>query len=217
MFFKKKPLRVEGLQFLDTAESVDKILDMMSAANPALAENARWGHGLLNLNLYNVYRYANPGDWIVKDDDNLFSVWSQNRFLKSHDRVITVEHSPVAEALRINADIQSSGADTNMISGGNHTFDQLYAYCVAMWVNLCGSISKQASGPYVWRSREYADGRAVEPGWFMLGMNKEPESQITYCVPESEWPNCEFADTLDKAPEWDGHTSNDVLLRLKKL
>ena len=41
--------------------------------------------------------------------------------------------------------------------------------------------------------------------------------QITYHVPLERWNETEFARTLDKAPEWDEHTSDDVLQRLKKL
>jgi hypothetical protein len=48
-------------------------------------------------------------------------------------------------------------------------------------------------------------------------MNKNKGSQITYHLPTSKWDECDFAITLDKAPEWDGHTSNDVLERIREL
>lgn len=40
---------------------------------------------------------------------------------------------------------------------------------------------------------------------------------ISYHLPLSKWDECAFANEFEKAPEWDGHTSNDVLERLKQL
>ena len=51
----------------------------------------------------------------------------------------------------------------------------------------------------------------------MVTLNKEKGKQITYHIPLDRWDECEFAETLDKAPEFDGHTSQDVLERLKDL
>lgn len=38
-----------------------------------------------------------------------------------------------------------------------------------------------------------------------------------YHLPMSEWDNCKWANTLENAPEWDGHTSADVLKRLAEI
>ena len=70
-------------------------------------------------------------------------------------------------------------------------------------------------GP-VWKTRMHSDG-SVWDGWFILGIGEEPGKQITYHLPESKWDECIFADEYIKAPEWDGHTSADVLERLKQL
>ena len=51
----------------------------------------------------------------------------------------------------------------------------------------------------------------------MMGIDKKPGKQITYHLPIAYWDETEFAETLDLAPEWDGHTSDDVLERLRKL
>lgn len=45
----------------------------------------------------------------------------------------------------------------------------------------------------------------------------EAGTQITYHLPIDRWEECSFAETLDKAPKWDGHTSADVITRLKNL
>lgn len=54
-------------------------------------------------------------------------------------------------------------------------------------------------------------------GWFILGINREKGKQISYHVPLKRWKETDFAQTLDKAPKFDGHTSQDVLNRLKTL
>ena len=69
----------------------------------------------------------------------------------------------------------------------------------------------------VWRSKNHSDGEPAFGGtWFVLGINKEKGKQITYHLPMSKWDETDFAETLEKAPEFDGHTSQDVLERLKK-
>jgi hypothetical protein len=68
----------------------------------------------------------------------------------------------------------------------------------------------------VWRTKVHSDGLILD-GWFILGINKKSGNQITYHIPLSRWKETDFAETLEKAPEYDGHTSDDVLLRLKTL
>jgi hypothetical protein len=55
------------------------------------------------------------------------------------------------------------------------------------------------------------------PGWFILGMFSRKGFQITYHLPEKYWKRLHNVPTLDKAPKFDGHTSKDVIKRLKKL
>ncbi len=68
----------------------------------------------------------------------------------------------------------------------------------------------------MWRSKAHSDGTTYD-GWFILGIAKAKGYQITYHLPMSEWENTEFAETLETAPEWDKHTSADVLERIKTL
>lgn len=104
---------------------------------------------------------------------------------------------------------------TGSISDGYHTFDELYEHRIVNFIALCKFIEE--SGLFdVWRSRHHSDG-SVWGGWFILGINHEQGKQITYHLPDSKWEECVFASTLDKAPEFDGHTSADVLERLKNL
>jgi hypothetical protein len=106
---------------------------------------------------------------------------------------------------------------------GYHTFGELYDHRVALWIALCGIISSDCghcsgNDNYSWRSKRHSDGELSFGGmWFVLGIGKEKGEQITYHLPIEKWDECEFAETLEKAPEFDGHTSDDVLERLKEI
>lgn len=115
----------------------------------------------------------------------------------------------------INQLIKQEGVDTNLISDGYHTFGELYEHRITLFIALCKALSNISNYP-VWRSFSHHDGSAFK-GWFIMGMEFEPGKQISYHLPHNKWDECEFAQTLEKAPEWDGHTSNDVLERLKSL
>jgi len=110
--------------------------------------------------------------------------------------------------------------DTNGISDGYHTFGELYEHRFTLFINLCKVMDdfaySQAIESPVWKSKQHLDGTNYD-GWFLMGINKEKGEQITYHLPMSKWNETAFADILEKAPEFDGHTSEDVLNRLKTL
>lgn len=106
---------------------------------------------------------------------------------------------------------------------GYHTFDELYDHRIELFICLCKFLdwSAQFNPPtkpqrYTWRSKLHHDETSYK-GWFILGVRKETGKQISYHLPISRWDDTAFAETLDLAPEWDGHTSDDVIERLKKL
>lgn len=103
------------------------------------------------------------------------------------------------------------------VSDGYHTFDELYDHRITLYIALCRLISqRQNSGiPLVWRTPIHYDGTNWD-GWFMLAIGKEKGTQISYHLPMSRWDETNFADTFHQAPyEFDGHTSDDVIERLK--
>ena len=67
----------------------------------------------------------------------------------------------------------------------------------------------------VFISRNHSDGSTWE-GWFIAGMVTE-HGQLTYHIPDRLWEYCKGIPELDRAPEWDGHSSDDVIERLKLL
>ena len=116
------------------------------------------------------------------------------------------------------------GDDTMQVSDGYHTMDELYEHRIELFIALCrlsspapiyvdGKIWMAGS---CWRSKFHSDGTSFD-GWFILGIGKEKGEQITYHIPLSRWDDTNFAQTPERAYTWDGHTSDDVLERLKRL
>jgi len=112
--------------------------------------------------------------------------------------------------------------DKGNISDGYHTFNELYEHRITLYIALCKQIGQQ---PYdsnrhaVWRSKRHSDGEVCfgTGTQFVLGIGIRSGEQITYHIPIERWKECDFADTRIMAPEWDNHTSQDVINRLKAL
>ena len=102
-------------------------------------------------------------------------------------------------------------ADRSQWSDGYHTFDELYAHRTLLMAALM-----RFSGAPAWRSRKHPDGSMFD-GFFIVGLTLPilDGKQITYHVEEKFWHDFAFARTLDNAPEYDGHTPDDVLQRLQ--
>lgn len=152
---------------------------------------------------------------------------------------ITIFNAPIDAKLERTVDtdkdlsaISAQGDEIMDASDGYHTFTELYDHRITLFIALCSHhvwchglfvsnreaehTAKEAGIKPVWRSKKNGDG-SVWDGWFILGIGKEKGEQITYHLPMDRWEETSFAETLDQAPEWDRHTSADVLERLKKL
>lgn len=112
------------------------------------------------------------------------------------------------------------GAPINVgeVSDGHHTFNELYDHRITLFIALCAHVRKYREDYRVWRSRIHSDGSALE-GWFVVGIGTEPGKQVTYHLPLSRWAETDAVvdATFERAPEFDGHTSRDVLARLRQL
>lgn len=110
--------------------------------------------------------------------------------------------------------------ESDKLSDGYHTFGELYEHRVELFITLCRIIESnlkiQSDGKGIWRSKYHSDGSSFD-GWFIMGIFTISGAQISYHLPISKWEWTSFAKTLDKAPDFDGHTSKDVLTRLKSL
>lgn len=106
------------------------------------------------------------------------------------------------------------GCETGKVSDGYHTFDELYDHRCLLFMAFQAMAERYYDGRYVrtWKSRKHHDGSSFD-GWFIAGMIFEDQGQISYHIPNKYWDLCQ-AYTLETAPEWDGHTSAEVIERL---
>lgn len=101
--------------------------------------------------------------------------------------------------------------DRSQISDGYHTFDELYQHRHALFLNLMRQNRHMA-----WASKVHSDGTSFD-GWFIAGI-ETPAGQISYHLPDVLWAVVEdMGVTVDKPPPWDGHTAEDVCLRLMEM
>lgn len=88
-------------------------------------------------------------------------------------------------------------------SDGYHTFDELYDHRCLLWINLClGSPEK------CYLVKEHYEG------WFLLGM-ETVDGQVSYHCPNKYLSYVEHI--TERHPEFDGHNSEIVIERLKRL
>lgn len=94
------------------------------------------------------------------------------------------------------------------ISDGYHTFNELYEHRHALFLVLM-SLNKDKA----WFSSKHHDGTEME-GWFIAGINT-PQGQVTYHLPNSHWTRAILtgAKSLEVGEKWDGHTSQQVVMR----
>lgn len=95
------------------------------------------------------------------------------------------------------------------VSDGYHTIAELYEHRHALFLSLMRLCPDRA-----WWSEKHHDGSGY-PGWLIAGVHL-PTGDVTYHLPEKLKYALEEtkARKLDRAPEWDGHTSAQVLQRL---
>ena len=104
-------------------------------------------------------------------------------------------------------DWSTSGYIDENTSDGYHSYKELYQHRHQLFIAVAYQMPRLA-----WKSRKHADGRSME-GWFVAGINL-PTGDITYHLPNEMWEKIRVKD-LEFAPQWDGHTSNDVVKRLE--
>ena len=114
-------------------------------------------------------------------------------------------------------------------SDSHHTMEELYEHRHALFLALVkiydNYITPLNTNVQCWKTKKHDDGTMYE-GWFLLGMTcikksfiagADPEiTYISYHLPMKYWHMARVIE-LDKGPEWDGYTSEDVIKRLLAL
>ena len=97
--------------------------------------------------------------------------------------------------------------DVGEVSDGYHTFNELYAHRCSLFAALTTSYKHLS-----WKSKLHNDGSSFD-GWFIAGMDL-PTGTVTYHLPNIPFWDSMKINEIEKAPEWDGHTSDDVIKRI---
>lgn len=103
------------------------------------------------------------------------------------------------------------GVTTNQISDGYHTFGELYEHRCNLFLALMKALKDDS-----WFSLKHDDTSSFE-GWFICGIQLET-GMVTYHLPIDLWDVARRTGALELelAPTWDGHTADDVVVRLQE-
>jgi len=146
---------------------------------------------------YKWYRKLNGGEWhliTIKSAPGFGEIWI-NRKPSQLETAIESEYYLECDRLSV-------------LSDGYHTFDELYEHRCLLFIALANASPMM----HPWKSKAHDDGFGYE-GWFIAGMTL-PTGPITYHLPDRYWDLLRVP-TLSKSPKWDGHTSQDVIERLR--
>jgi len=115
---------------------------------------------------------------------------------------------------RIDIDVP---CEPSQVSDGYHTFNELYEHRYLLFCALSQMASLRREPPYFWKSRTHWIESELQPvweGWFAAGIELDGK-MITYHLPLTYWDLFEGIDR-EQAPPHDGHTSQDVIERLRE-
>ncbi|MGA1048760.1 MAG: hypothetical protein ACO3UU_12190 [Minisyncoccia bacterium] len=109
--------------------------------------------------------------------------------------------------------------DVGEVSDGFHTFNQLYEHRNLLFCFLLTLIYRENLSKFqVWKALKHSDGTMFNSNngdWFIAGLSDETGSrQITYHMSESRYWSLLDIPEREFAPEYDGHSPDDVLERL---
>lgn len=96
------------------------------------------------------------------------------------------------------------------VSDGYHTFDELYHHRAILFAVICNNNPELA-----WKSKLHDTGDMYD-GMFIVGIDT-PKGQATYHYDIEPYWNIFNIKELDHAPKWDGHTSDDAIMRIASL
>lgn len=96
------------------------------------------------------------------------------------------------------------------VSDGYHTFDELYHHRAILFAVICNNNPELA-----WKSKLHDTGDMYE-GMFIVGIDT-PKGQATYHYDIKPYWDIFNVKELDHAPKWDGHTSDDAIMRIASL
>lgn len=121
----------------------------------------------------------------------------------------------------VNEGLQNGDIENHEITDGYHSIADLYLHrhhLTAGFFNALAELRqysfKHSGMP--WRSKKHDPyGDPMFDGMFIVGVTIG-EQLITYHIPIEFWDLFDACNTMEYAPPWDGHDSDDVLRSIKK-
>lgn len=96
------------------------------------------------------------------------------------------------------------------LSDGYHTFNELYHHRAVLFSVICNANPEKS-----WKAKSHHDG-TMYANMFIVGINT-PTGQATYHYDVVPYWNMFNVQSLDFAPEWDGHTPEQAIQRIQSL
>lgn len=117
---------------------------------------------------------------------------------------------------KINYGLSTEILDTNLISDGYHTFGELYEFRKVYNAALFNEWAR-TDKHRVHKSIRHNDGElCFGGGWFIVAAQL-PTGQISNHYEMKDWNLFKIPETEEALFEFDGHTPQDVIERLKQL
>ena len=108
-------------------------------------------------------------------------------------------------------ELKAVGENIKAVSDTHHTFQELYDERVALFCALCNTSPQSA-----WKAKKHF-AEETDPmygGCFICGLNT-PEGIVSFHFKMKHWADFKIPE-LDRAPQYEGYTSKEVISRLKK-
>ena len=104
------------------------------------------------------------------------------------------------------------------VSDGFHSYNQLYDHRDTLFLCLVNILFERGYDPQyrACKSKLHSDGTHYEGYFIVMITDVVFQEQISYHLSiEKYWDLCNL-EPVEKAPKWDGHSSDDVVQRLIK-
>ena len=212
--YRKKPVVIEAFQVTMTREPTNDAEGIPEWLREAMAKKwtaegaVYWLGGQLFIQTLEGTLEVSLYDWIIRGVKGELYPYKTDIFEATYQEDIGEESpGPEAEDEPEDAPRVATPEEIREISDGYHTFNELYQHRHALFLALL----KERGG---WACRTHADGTTMYEGQFIAGMDLDGR-QISYHLPDELWAIAEdLGLPVDEAPEWDGHSSDEVALRL---
>lgn len=105
---------------------------------------------------------------------------------------------------------QLPSEERGKVSDGSHTFDELYEMRLALTVALFHTIAINHTVTKSWR---HSDGELCFGGGWFIVQAELPTGQVSFHYEAKHFNKFKIYEA-EKAGDWDGHTTEDVITRL---